>query len=57
MKMTDKRIYDLIMKLGSELTHHDHQWSNELKREFTSVSSYFKQGENNSLPKDRITPT
>ena len=39
-KITNKEIYDLIMKLGSKLADHKHQWSNELRESFEKITSY-----------------
>lgn len=38
--MENKRIYDLIMELGTKLADYSHQWSNELRKEFERVTSH-----------------
>jgi len=43
--MKNNRIYELLMHIGSELCNFSHEWSDELKKEFNSVSSYLKHND------------
>lgn len=38
-KIQNKDVLDLIQKLGLELTNHNHQWSNELKKLYNKVTN------------------
>lgn len=38
--MNNKRIFELIQKLGIELTNYDHIWTNELRKEYEEVTTY-----------------
>lgn len=38
--MDNKRIFELIQKLGVELTDYGHIWTDELKEEYEEVTTY-----------------
>lgn len=38
--MDNKRIFELIQKLGIELVDYDHVWTDELKEEYEEVTTY-----------------
>lgn len=38
--MDNKKLYDLLMELGSHLADHNFQWSDDLRNKFEKATTY-----------------